>query len=184
MTALSDLIARLDQNSIPEPNSGCWLWVGGAHACRYGLCYGWIRFARKTWAAHRASWLAHRGQFDLSLAVCHRCDNPLCINPDHLFLGTVGDNNSDRRAKKRDFWFKDRQTALANLAAARKIVETTRGYARGERARSRLTTSEIIEIRRLSSSGMPQRAISRLKKVSQSHIRAIVHRKKWAHVAD
>lgn len=90
------LAQRLEEKSIPEPNSGCWLWLGSTIPTGYGV----IGVDGKNWRAHRAAWRAYRGEVG-SLHVLHRCDNPGCINPDHLFLGTHTDNMRDRRDKGR-----------------------------------------------------------------------------------
>ncbi len=83
--------------SIPEPNSGCWLWTG------YLLPNGYARisFDGRSHGAHRASWLAFRGPISDGLCVCHKCDVRSCVNPDHLWLGTKGDNNRDAFQKGR-----------------------------------------------------------------------------------
>lgn len=88
---------RLDFYSIPEPNSGCLLWLGSV---RNG--YGSLQIGhapRK--GAHRVSWEVHRGPIPAGMYVCHRCDVPICINPDHLFLGTAQDNVDDMNRKGR-----------------------------------------------------------------------------------
>jgi hypothetical protein len=94
---LAALLARVS----PEPNSGCWLWVGNALPSGYGLfrLRDNGRIARMT--AHRASYVLHFGAFPRNLFVCHRCDNPPCVNPDHLFLGSAADNAHDRNTKGR-----------------------------------------------------------------------------------
>lgn len=88
---------RLFELSTPEPNSGCWLWSGRANRRGYGVLY--VR--GKNLFAHRVSYEEHRGPIPPGLLVCHKCDNPPCINPDHLFVGTQSDNLTDMHRKKR-----------------------------------------------------------------------------------
>jgi hypothetical protein len=78
------------------PN-GCWVWI--AAKSKHG--YGRVTIATRCWETHRASYEHYFGPIPGGMCVCHRCDNTLCVNPDHLFLGTVGDNNSDRSSKGR-----------------------------------------------------------------------------------
>lgn len=83
--------------SIPEPNSGCWLWIGAHDPNGYG------RIAKRTYGtilAHRYSYLSHKADPG-NLLVCHKCDNPACVNPDHMFLGTHKDNTQDMVKKGR-----------------------------------------------------------------------------------
>jgi hypothetical protein len=83
-----------DDCYIPEPNSGCWLWLRARNSKGYGTY-------RKSTYAHRLSWLMHRGEIPDGLLVCHKCDVRCCVNPDHLFLGTAKDNTQDMIAKGR-----------------------------------------------------------------------------------
>jgi hypothetical protein len=105
-TPLAETIARadlekvremLDARSMPEPMTGCALWLGGSKPKGYGAIY----LAGATRIAHRVSYEAHVGPIPDGLWVLHRCDTPACINPEHLFLGTVADNHRDMRAKGR-----------------------------------------------------------------------------------
>ena len=92
-------ITYIELKTIPEPNSGCWLWTGAVLPYGYGIFCK--KFMTKETRAHRLSWEAHRGPIPEGLCVLHRCDNPACCNPDHLFLGTKLDNSKDCNQKGR-----------------------------------------------------------------------------------
>lgn len=86
---------RFLEKAIPEPNSGCWLWIGAMD----GKGYGSFSLNRRSIPAHQVSWLLFRGE--KNGLVCHHCDTPICVNPDHLFLGTNTDNMRDMVRKGR-----------------------------------------------------------------------------------
>lgn len=89
--------ARFLAKVIPEPNSGCWLWTGAVT----GNGYGGFHDGERMVGPHHYSWRLHCGEIPDGMYVCHRCDTPLCVNPDHLFLGTPKDNQQDRTRKGR-----------------------------------------------------------------------------------
>lgn len=86
----------LENNSMLR-ESGCIEYTG----IKFPSGYGRVQFKKKTWYAHRLSYTLYKGEITKGLHVCHKCDNPCCINPEHLFLGTVKDNMQDRDAKGR-----------------------------------------------------------------------------------
>jgi len=78
--------------------SGCWEWVKSKSPGGYGS----FSVFRRQVSASRASWIINNGEIGPGLCICHKCDNPPCVNPNHLFVGTVIDNVNDRHFKKRD----------------------------------------------------------------------------------
>jgi hypothetical protein len=80
-----------------EKTETCWIWTAATSTFGHGR----FRVNRKSYSPHRLSYELFYGDFDQSLLVCHTCDNPRCVNPDHLFLGTYLDNNRDMFAKGR-----------------------------------------------------------------------------------
>ena len=135
-------------------SDGCWEWTAGTTS-GYGLMYIHGRPVK----AHRLSWMLHNGPIPDGLFVCHHCDTPRCIRPDHLFLGTAADNCHDRDRKGR--------------------FKPLRGAANGA---AKLTEQDVIEIRRLYAEGMSQRKIARQFGVSEFPVYEIVNRKSWTNI--
>lgn len=80
-----------------QKQKSCWLW----NASRMPKGYGQLNDKGKVWRAHRLSWVIHYGPIPENLFVCHSCDNPPCVNPKHLWLGTRSENMKDMILKGR-----------------------------------------------------------------------------------
>ncbi len=94
---------RFHDKYIPEPNTGCWLWLGYVDDKDYALGYGTIAEASgsRRLYAHRLSYEMFRGPLKSGDHVCHTCDMPPCVNSDHLFVGTNDENRADSVRKGR-----------------------------------------------------------------------------------
>lgn len=137
----------------------CWLWQGSLTAEGYGVISRGP--GQKLVYAHRLSYEIHNGTFPAAFCVCHTCDVRSCVNPSHLFLGTIADNNLDMFAKGRDV--QNPKFGAANHSA-------------------KLTEDQVRAIRDLYAQGMSQTELSRMFSVSQSNISDIVRRNIWRHV--
>jgi hypothetical protein len=92
---------RFDEKYMPEPNSGCWLWISTMGKSRYGQIQKKENGRPGMRYAHRISWELHNGEIPANAHVLHKCDNPSCVNPNHLFLGSQSLNMKDKVRKGR-----------------------------------------------------------------------------------
>lgn len=143
---------RLEKYSYPEPNTGCWIWTGSIGK----LGYGRFAYKGKNLMAYRVSYAFHKGEIPKGLHVCHSCDNPMCVNPDHLFLGTPKDNMTDRKNKGRN--------------------ACQKGELNGN---SKLTKEQVMVIR--SSTSHPNE-LGKIYGVAPQHIIKIKKLKAWTHI--
>ena len=130
---------------------GCWEWQGG----KFSQGYGAFKYERKLWKAHRWSYVYFNDEIPDGLQVCHSCDNPGCVNPKHLWLGTHKENHQDKTDKKR----------------------APKGTRNG---RSKLTDAQILEIRK---DNRFQHVIARDYGVGQAQIHRIKSGKHWTEVS-
>lgn len=144
--------------SMVEKSDGCWCWKGQTHSAGYGRIERNYDGGKFIFLAHRISWQLHFGDIPEGYHVLHRCDNPPCSNPRHLFLGTQRDNNEDKINKDR--------------------------HVRGERAPiAKLTDAAVVEIRRRYKHGdVTQQLLADESGVCLSQICGIVNGKAWKHV--
>lgn len=147
------IAVRLERNSMPEPNSGCQLWLGAIS----GEGYGHIKVDGRMQGVHRKALELKLGRSLLpDEQACHKCDVRLCINEDHLFAGTNADNAADMAAKKRSV------------------------QPRGEQAsRAKLTAEQVLAIRADTRS---LREIARAYGVWRTTIEAIKYGRTWTHL--
>lgn len=141
-------------SKVRKSDDGCWEWTGSLDKNGYGQV--WI--GGKYRKPHRVTYELTFGNICDGFFVCHKCDNPACVRPDHLFLGTIRDNNNDRTRKGRS--------------------------ARGEKVWTCVLTAEkVSEIRRRYEAGnVTQRELASEYGVRQTTIGRIVLRQTWTHV--
>jgi len=111
--------------------------------------YGAFKVKGRQWKAHRFAWTVAIGPIPPDMCVLHHCDNPICVRPDHLFLGTYVDNNHDRHAKNRD--------------------------ALGERnANAKFSDDVVLKVREMAQNGVDVSTVAKMVGMSPQHAKGIV----------
>lgn len=152
MIFTDDLIKKFfDRICITK--GGCWWWLGNKTRAGYGV----ISHLKYKIYAHRVSWFLYQGYDPGKLFICHRCDNPACVNPEHLFIGTQKDNSDDKLRKNRQ--------------------------AHGDKLSGKLSVDDVIEIKRLyDNEELDQLQLASKYNVNQSTISRIVKGKTWTFI--
>lgn len=138
-------------SKVVRKEDACWEWRGSRDSS------GYATLGKHKEPAHRLSYRLHCGDIPRGMVVCHRCDNPPCTNPDHLFLGTPAENSADMVRKGR----------------------SNRGERNGH---ARLTEADVLTIRAERSEGWTLQAIATTHGLSIPGVHDIVTRRRWAHV--
>lgn len=148
------LADRFNRGCVPAGPDDCWEWRG--QRATYGLIR---RPEGGSMGAHRASFILHHGPIPPGMIVMHSCDNPLCVNPAHLSIGTPKQNTADMDAK------------------GRRVI----AYAKGEK--SHLSVLNEHAVRFIRSSDLTTADLARIFNLTDNAIRAVRIRKSWKHVA-
>ncbi len=133
----------------------CWLWTSATYPSGYGHITYQKRCLRATRVMYELAYKIYPGK----LFVCHHCDNPICVNPEHLFLGTPKDNVADMFKKGRQH---------------KRHGEHSPG--------SKLTDKKVLEVIKLTKKGMTQLEIANQFNIRQSNISAILNGNRWTHI--
>ena len=153
---MADLPERFWSKTELIPFSSCWYWTGSLTRG-----YGYATVNKKVGYAHRHSWEFNFGAIPKGMCVCHKCDNPICIRPDHLFLGTHADNVRDKIAKGR--------------ARTGKRIGTQHKHAK-------LNDEKVLLAYQLKKSGLTLREIAQQVGASKSAVGNIFTKTTWRHV--
>jgi len=142
----------------------CWEWLAGRNHKNYGNFYVSIGNSKdKHWIAHRMAWKLTYGEIPKGLHICHHCDNPPCVNPNHLWIGTNKDNILDASRKGR-------------------LVRKIRGE---DHHKSKLTEKEVIEIKHIrKETGLSFIKIGKMFNVHPTTIGYIMRGRTWSHIKD
>lgn len=146
------LIERFSTKWVKDEASGCHLWIGAKLPKGYGFMK--LPRERRQIYAHRLAYLIHYGEIPDRMQVCHRCDNPSCVNPEHLFVGSSQDNHDDMKVKGRSTY--------------------------GERnARAKLTDEQVAQIRMAAEAGESNEAIAERFGIHKATVSRIAVGSRW-----
>ncbi|MEK6884344.1 MAG: HNH endonuclease signature motif containing protein [Nanoarchaeota archaeon] len=142
---------------IEKVKSGCWIWKRS----KTDVGYGHLTFDGIYYSAHRFSYIIYKGEIPKGLFVLHKCDNRLCVNPKHLFVGNQSDN-------MKDCYIKNRHARISVLGQ--------------EAWNSKLKDKDVVKIKKLYKMGLIQKKIAEMFNVDRSLISRVINNKRWKHI--
>ena len=150
-------IERFRERAQPITESGCWVWMGAVQSSGYGH----LKINGRYLLAHRVSYMMSAGQIPDGLHVLHKCDNRVCVNPTHLFLGDRFENMQDMISKGRGKWPPKRGEQNGNTS---------------------LKECDVIDLREKFEIGVSRAELARIFNIGWSSVDRIVKRKVWSHI--
>ena len=154
-------LERFTSKYSVNDETGCWVWCAATVGLDFNYGKFWIN--GKYDKAHRAAYMLLVGDIPYGMWVLHKCDNPSCVNPGHLFLGTRQDNVNDMLSKGRNGQHKNPP--------------------RGERKKdSKLKGVDVLDIRSRCADGETQSSVGKLYGIAQTTVSKIINRQRWAHI--
>lgn len=158
----------MDKSPGLGPHGDCWEWMAARYGNRtsvLGKFYGGFRFRGAAWLAHRVSYTITHGEIPEGKDVLHTCDNPPCVRPDHLVVGTHLDNMRDSIRKGRH-----KPPPVSHKVGS-------------DKANAKLNESQVYEMRRLSAEqGMSRKMLGKIYNIHPTNVGVILRRQTWKHV--
>lgn len=169
MKHISEKADVFKEKMKPMPN-GCIEWTGNIDTTGYGR----FGFDQKILLAHRVSWVLFKGEIPKDMCILHKCDNPPCVNPEHLFLGDRGENARDMAKKGRQWVQKN-----PNGRPICPLELKPRGEKHGN---AKLSNEEVLSIRTRFCAGEKQKDLAAIFGVSKSLVNQITNHSIWRHI--
>lgn len=173
----TDITGARIWSRVLETDKGCWEWQGA----RDSKGYGRVSYLGRPQTVSRVAWELVNGPIPDGMEVCHTCDNPPCINPAHLWIGTRSDNQRDSVNKKRNraATHPERYQRGKDSFSAKYPERLARGEKHGN---ARLKTQDVHEIRQRYANGESVSSLARAYNINWSTVDRVVKRKWWKHV--
>lgn len=179
---------------VDKASDGCWLWNGKRRANGYGI-FGLCGYP---YGAHRFAYFLINGNIPKGHIICHKCDNPPCVRPDHLYCGTHKDNSKDAWDRGRripvsvshpesvpsgdNHWTRKHPEKVARGENHYRKKQPSLGTKGEQVGGSKLTTERVLEMRQLHGLGWSSKKLAAHFQVSKAQVWNIVARKQWTHI--